>query len=388
MKVLFVSVMSNPLNHPKDGDAQRTRLLLQACAKIAEVDLITFAGKSDGEMDRVKVVYDKRIYNHETKLSRLEKWITVLPVTGINALFPINKRYESIVDGIVQSGGYDFIVSRYFHRTLLCGLWKYHDKLVLDFDDSPSSFFINQIDSNSTTSFKIRARLAAWKSEKISKKAVKKIYAAFFSDVSLAKAYKAWHLPNIPYYDYICPLPDFDTKHRRILFVGQLDYLPNRKGLDRFFDRIYLPLVNKNPNLEVHIVGSLSDNNVRERWMGYPGVTICGFVEDLYREYEEAHLVVIPIYQCGGTNIKLLEAMKMNRACVTTKTVVDKLNLNLDNGYAYYAAANDDEFVKCLELLLKDDQLNVKMATAGRREVEKYYSFDAFCSTVSLAMKE
>lgn len=387
MRILFVSTHINPLNSPDCGDAQRTQLLLRACTRVADVDLITFAGKSESMMDGVKVVYDKCIKIYEPKQGRLAKWARVLPVTGQKFLFPVNKKIESIVDEIIRLGDYDLIVSRYFHRTLLCGLWKYYEKLIVDFDDSPSSFFISQITESSSLSMKIRMHLAAKKAERISRKAIGKMRAAFFANPSHARAYKASYLPNIPYYESSCSQADFNTQNRRIVFVGQLDYMPNRNGLDHFFEKIYPSLYSKIFGLEFHIIGLLRDKDVRDRWESYPGVVIRGFVDDLQKEYEEAHVVVVPVYQCGGTNIKLLEAMKMNRACVTTKAVIEKMDWNLDNGRAFYAADNDEEFVDYVVELLRNDQLNIKMAGNGKSEIERNYSFDAFCRRVVLAIK-
>ena len=44
MKILFVSVNTNPLAPPVNGDTQRTRLLYDACTRIAEVEILTLAG--------------------------------------------------------------------------------------------------------------------------------------------------------------------------------------------------------------------------------------------------------------------------------------------------------------------------------------------------------
>ena len=386
MKVLFVSVMSNPLNHPKDGDAQRTRLLLQACAKIAEVDLITFAGKADEKMDGVRVVFDLYIKNCEPRQSRLGKWMKVLPITRKEALFPVNKRYESVVDNIVRSEDYDLIVSRYFHRAMLCGLWKYRDKLAVDFDDSPASLFLNRISGQSSTSMRIRMRLAAKKAQRISRKAIKQMRAAFFSNSSQANENNATYLPNIPFYEGHCSDPVFNPTVKRILFVGQLDYLPNREGVDRFLRNVYLPLCGRIPELEMHIVGSLADDEVRERWQSFPQVSVMGFVDDLLKEYEQAHVVVVPIYQCGGTNIKLLEAMKMNRACVTTVRVIEQLGWMDYHGKAFYAAGNDQDFARYTEALLVDHQLNVKIANQGRDLMNEYYSFNSFSRIVARSL--
>ncbi len=379
MRVLFVSTHINPLNPPDCGDAQRTRLLLQACARMGEVDLLTFAGKSNHQMEGVNVVYDERKRQQGARQSRFSKWTDVSCFTGKDALFPIDKGFESVVDEIVNSNDYDLIVSRYFHRTLLCGLWKYHEKLVVDFDDAPSSLFLNQIVEGATLSFKIRMHLASRKAVQVCRKAIKDMRASFFADQAQAIAYRANYLPNIPYIEGCGSDPDFRALNRRILFVGQLDYLPNRNGLDHFLEKVYLPLCEKHPEIDMHIVGSLSDENVRNRWQRYPRVKLMGFVDDLIGEYEQAHLAVVPIYQCGGTNIKLLEAMKMKRACVTTKEVIEKLGWQEFNGKSFYAASNDEEFLRYVELMLTNDDANAEVANQGHRLIGEYYSFDSFC---------
>lgn len=385
MRILFVSVMTNPLNAPKDGDAQRTRLLLKACSRIAEVDLLTFAGKSEGRMDNVQVVYDNKISRRQhVESGRFKKWVKVMPFTRKQALLPVDERLESIIDSIVQLGNYDIIVSRYFHRTVLCGLWKYQERLVVDFDDSPSSLFLNQISDESTLSLRIRMRLAAKKITGISEAAVKQIKTAFFSNKEQAVLSHGVFLPNIPLYGERCNNVDFKVQGPRILFVGLLDYLPNKQGVEHFLKKVYLSLHDRLPQVEMHIVGSLSDDNTRVRWQSFPNVTVTGFVEDLQKEYAEARVVVVPIYQCGGTNIKMLEAMKMNRACVTTSIVTDRLDWQSENGKSFMSAHSDSEFVQYTEMLLTDNSLNVKIAEQGMAFMEQYYSFESFCRIVEL----
>ena len=380
MRILFVSTHVNPLASPRDGDAQRTRLLLQACTQIADVDLVTFAGPAEATMQRVRVVYDKYSRPTTARYNRVSKWTSVLPFTGLDAMFPVSKSVESKLDDILISEDYDFIVSRYFSRTYSCGLWKYRKKLIIDFDDSIQSFFLNQIQPTSTTSFRLRMYLASKKVQCLSRKIVNGVHTAFFSDAQQARANKAIHLPNVPYYTESCGLQQFSDKNRRILFVGQLDYIPNREGVEHFLKEVYLPLSKRLPDMEMHIVGSLHDEEVRKRWQeDFPRVTVTGFVDDLQSEYEQAHVVVVPIYKCGGTNIKLLEAMNMNRACVTTKNVVEKMGWKSGNKECFFAAENDREFEQYVEKLLTDCDLNVKIAGQGRAFMAKYYSSDAFC---------
>ena len=98
MKILFVSVNSNPLDPPINGDTQRTRLLYEACTRIADVDVITFAGQKQPKF-------------HQGKLG---KWLAVLPFTGITSLFPVDLEREAVIDAAIKKNQYDYIVSRYF----------------------------------------------------------------------------------------------------------------------------------------------------------------------------------------------------------------------------------------------------------------------------------
>lgn len=389
MRILFVSALFNPLDKPINGDAQRTQLLLRACATIAAVDVVTFAGKNKEDamaLDGVKVVFDKKVLDVKRPIGRFKKWSFLLPWTGIQSLFSVNPNYESVLDGIIQTGGYDFIVTRYFPRAVYCGLWKYRDKLVVDFDDALPFFFLNQIEPNSALSTKVRLKLSAKRAKAISRHAVREMHAAFYAEESTAEANQGIFLPNIPFYEDNCSDADMNVSIKRILFVGQLEYPPNKEGLDHFLEYVYRPLIERMPNVEMHVVGLIKDKALCRRWQSYPGVTVTGFVADLKQEYEQCHVVVVPVYRCGATNIKLLEAMAMNRACVTTVEAQTKLNRWFENGGDLIAAADDMHFVDALTTVLTDEEENHRIAQNGKIVMDRYYSFDAFREIVKTAL--
>ena len=370
MRILFVSTLANPLDPPANGDAQRTRLLYEACKRFADVDVISFKGQP----------------NPAQPLERLKKWTALLPWSDITALFPVDPHREAVIDAAVKKENYDYIVARYFYRTVPCGLWKYRKKLVVDFDDALPFFFLNQITPTSAWTSKIRLKWAARRAKAITHHAVREMKASFFAEESVATANRGVFLPNIPYYPDSCPDPGFEAKTKRILFVGQLEYQPNKEGLDHFLEHVYLPLREQLSNVELHLVGVIQNETLCQRWQAYPGVTVMGFVEELKQEYAQSHVAVVPIYHCGATNIKLLEAMSMNRACVTTKEAYQKLHGRFENGKDLYAAANDEEFVEMLAKLLTDEKENLRIAHNGKAAMDRYYSFDAFCETVKKAI--
>ena len=370
MRILFVSTNTNPLDSPINGDAQRTRLLYEACKRIADVDIISFAGQPE----------------RPRRPGKLAKWIALLPFGSTISLFPIDPNRETVIDSAVAKADYDYIVARYFYRAMPCGLWKYREKLVVDFDDALPFFFLNQLSPSSAATTRFRLKLTARRAKTIARSAVRGMHAAFFAEEAEAKTNHGTFLPNIPFYTESCPDTDMNAPVKRILFVGQLEYQPNKEGLDHFLEQVYLPLVGRMTNVEMHVVGLIKNETLRKRWESYPGVTVTGFVDDLKREYEQSHVVVVPIYKCGATNIKLLEAMAMNRACITTKEAYSKINGHFQNGKDLYAAANDEEFVEMLFALLTDEKENFRIAHNGKAVMDRYYSFDAFCDIVKKAI--
>ena len=371
MRILFVSVNSNPLATPKNGDTQRTRLLYEACSQIANVDVISLAGQEPRFQRR----------------SKLRKWLEILPFTKITFVFPVNPSWEATVDDAIRNTHYDYIVARYFNRAIACGLWKYHDRLIIDFDDALPFLFLNQIEPSSAWTTRLRLKLASQKAKAISKRAVKKIHAAFFAKKNTALANRGIYLPNIPFYGNTCPDADLDTSHPRVLFVGQLEYEPNREGLDYFLEQVYLPLYKRLPNVEMHIVGLIHNKSLHQRWESYPNVTVTGFVDDLSQEYTDCQVVVIPIRRCGATNIKLLEAMAMNRACIATREVFNTFEGQFADRNDLYVADNVDEFVDSVYILLTNNAENRRIAQNAQKSMKTYYSFEAFADIIKSAIQ-
>ena len=387
MRILFVSTRFNPFANPINGDAQRTNLLLKACARVAAVDVVSFSGSSSDieEIDGARLIHCGGMQSHSQQKKKLNKWISLFN-PNMGSLFPINPIWEAKLDSILSSEQYDLIVVRYFPRAMSCGLWKYRDRLVVDFDDALPFYSLNQITENSSWSMRVRMHVAALKATGISRRAVARIHASFFANEAIAHSNRGFYLPNIPFCQVGCRDTIMSASNKRLLFVGQLEYEPNREGIDRFLERVYLPLCQRMSNIEMHIVGYIAKESLRQHWQSYPGVTVTGFVEDLKQEYEQSNVVVVPIYRCGATNIKLLEAMAMNRACVTTTEAFEKLNGRFENGSDLYAASDDGEYIEMLVRLLTDETENHRVAHNAKTVMDNYYSFDSFCEIVKNAI--
>lgn len=125
-------------------------------------------------------------------------------------------------------------------------------------------------------------------------------------------------LPNLPFPPGELEPSPLNLDSLNVLFVGDLQFPPNRHGLGRFLEDVWPRVRSAEPAATLQIVGRGLGDADTEAWGGVPGVNLLGFVEDLQAAYDEAAVVVAPIWWGGGTKIKVLEALSRGRGCVTT----------------------------------------------------------------------
>jgi ribosomal-protein-alanine acetyltransferase len=89
--------------------------------------------------------------------------------------------------------------------------------------------------------------------------------------------------------------------------------------------------------------------------------------------YHVANLVVVPTLESAGTNVKVLEAMAMGRAVISTSSGC--AGLGAEHGVEIWIADTAEEFAAGIEKLLRDPALRAKIAVAGRTLVEKRFDW-------------
>ncbi|AHF94639.1 hypothetical protein OPIT5_22480 [Opitutaceae bacterium TAV5] len=150
--------------------------------------------------------------------------------------------------------------------------------------------------------------------------------------------------------------PFAETTSRSLLFVGS-DNAFNARGLDWFLREVWPRLLREVPDVSLHVCGSID----RLVTLCPDGVAFHGPVPDLAPCYRQAALVIVPLLQSTGLNIKLVEAAACGRAIVTTPAALPGAPFLRD---AVAVAATPGEFAAAIRHLL--DQPAVRAATAAR----------------------
>ena len=145
-----------------------------------------------------------------------------------------------------------------------------------------------------------------------------------------------------------------------------------------FIEQVY-PLVRGLVyDTELHLVGGCNDSSFLMKCCATEGVEYMGYVDDLEEEYNEARVVVAPIYGGAGTNIKVLEAMKMCRPCVTTSYGIRGFSDYFHNQQEIVIIENDKQFAFAIVELLRNEAKNHDMSYRAQVAVTNHFSREIF----------
>jgi glycosyltransferase involved in cell wall biosynthesis len=168
-----------------------------------------------------------------------------------------------------------------------------------------------------------------------------------------------------------------EPEPRRLLFIGSFAHLPNLLAAEFFLNQVW-PLL---PDATLHIIAGARHEYFLERYrdrvtldLNRPGVELEGFVSDVRPAYERAAVVVAPLIASAGTNIKILEAMAMGKAIVSTPAGVNGLDLR--PGDDFVLTPDAAEMAQAIERLLADAPERERLGAAARSRVEREFGWD------------
>jgi len=97
---------------------------------------------------------------------------------------------------------------------------------------------------------------------------------------------------------------------------------------------------------------------------------VSGFVSEVRPAYARAAPVLAPLPASAGTNIKILEAMAMGKAIVSTPAGVN--GLDVAPGEDFVLVRDDAEMARAIERLLATPSEIQRLEAAARRRAELY----------------
>lgn len=135
------------------------------------------------------------------------------------------------------------------------------------------------------------------------------------------------------------------NKMLNILFVG-VDYIPNVEGVEWFINNVIPKL---QCEYQFNIVG-YNMEKYRTKWEN-DKIKVRGTVESVVRYYEEADLVVAPIFSGGGMKVKTAEALSYGKIVLgTLESTIGYWDLASElKNVELFRCNNTEDFVKQIQ---------------------------------------
>ena len=374
------------MNSTKVGGGVRSTLMIEALSKLGHVDIISFVKEPvESNLPNCDVVFSGEISKREITLKDrllLDLHLFVAPWSP-KGYYIIDKEQENIISRYYNAKHYDYVVCHFLWDAISCGLIKYADRLIIDVDDN----LVSVQKRNWATIRDNRISLgikAMWKLLMVGtmqKRLLKRVKLSFYSNPSEPPFEDSVFLHNVPLLSSPCSDMTESTP-MRLLFVGNIDFFPNKNGILHFVESVF-PIIKKRiPTVEINIVGLIKDQKVRSRLCSVEGVNVLGFVDYLQEEYQNCRAVIVPLYHGAGTSIKFIEGIMMNRPIVSTQAGARGFDSVLQANQHYLLANSDQEFADCVVEVLSDLDKAVLMAHEAWEIGRVHFSKNSFFDVV------
>ncbi len=158
-----------------------------------------------------------------------------------------------------------------------------------------------------------------------------------------------------------------------VLWIGHMDVHTNKDAVLYFWKEIYPILSKKLPEVKVTFVGTAPPKEIAGAAGKDGHVRVTGFVDDIRPYIDEAAVMVVPIRIGSGTRLKILDAMAMGKAIVSTSVGCEGINVSNDKDILI--ADNPEDFADKTIGLLKNSDMRIELEK-NALELAKTYDWD------------
>ncbi|UJP64169.1 glycosyltransferase [Mongoliitalea daihaiensis] len=360
--ILYIS-QSGPYP-PNDGKKQRSLALLKALEQNYQVDYLIIDHDSD---------YHIALQNNKNPNTRFLKIHTTKSLLKtlfkkIGLIFLQDKGVRQYIHQLYLENNYQFVFSRYIHPVCFIPA---DLKIIADIDDDFLELYRSRI-SQAQSAYRIFRLVQILFLNKCSYQKLK----AKVDLPILVKKEKGFlnylMLPNLPFQLLLNSSIQFvPFTNPSLLFVGKLTYEPNLHGIQWFIKNVYPSLLEKFPNLPMTLVSpiDIQDQELEQMMNNHPAIKKLVDVPNIQSTYHTHSVVIAPIFQGAGSNLKVIEALLMGRPVVTTSFGTKGVEIEID---AIKVANETKTFSAALLDLLQSNNLSEFQKLIFENSKKKY----------------
>jgi sugar transferase (PEP-CTERM/EpsH1 system associated) len=378
-------VLDEWIPHPPDsGKRVRTWNLLRLLARRHQVSLLCYG---DSESEAARVVRSAGITLHAVPpLPKLGGWRLYWRLFGnLFSPYPYSvskhdtRRFRDCLRLLLERNHFD----------LLHFEWTPYARFMDEIGGIPNLIMAHNIESQiwsrrarqsrtllETAYFGLQARKMKWFERRVMRHAdcVAVVTELDAEQATTWGARQTVLVENGVDLDTFVPAVEDAGEAQELLFLGSLDWYPNLDAVEYLIEKI-LPLVLAHvPEAKLRIVGRCSPPELAKRIARCSGVDLVGEVADIRPHLARAAVVLVPLRVGGGSRIKILEALAMGKAVVST--TIGAEGLAVSDGVHVLLADSPANFAERTVELLASPERRARLGERGRKLVEERYTWD------------
>jgi glycosyltransferase involved in cell wall biosynthesis len=163
------------------------------------------------------------------------------------------------------------------------------------------------------------------------------------------------------------------TEFPSLFFLGSLDWLPNREGVEWFLENFIKDIIDGDLPVKLYIAG----NDIPERFDDYEAlgkVFIQGEVDNALEFVNSKSIMIVPLLSGGGMRVKIVEGMAMQKCIISTSLGAE--GINFKNGHDIMIANNHEEFFDAIHRCITDEELCMQLGKNARLLAEKEHDIN------------
>ncbi|HBT75626.1 MAG TPA: glycosyl transferase family 1 [Planctomycetaceae bacterium] len=168
--------------------------------------------------------------------------------------------------------------------------------------------------------------------------------------------------------------PHVDRIAHRILFLGSLDWRPNRDAVELLLDHVFPAIRQKVPEAELQIVGRRAPDRLRSKIVSQKGVMLFSDVPDVRPFLWNCGFMIVPLRIGGGSRLKILEALAADCPVVSTRIGAEGLRLRHERDLLL--GETPEELIDRAIQAIHDPEMIRRLGHTGHETVCREYPWD------------
>lgn len=375
LKILFISPYFPYYNKGGGGTLSFNRI--KSLSKFAEIDLIFLSNGNESHQyeKEVKMLVKDFECIKQRSFQVIKNIFFYFPFKSLRESFAFSKNFVEILKKKISENKYDIIWFNH-ERTFQYSFYIKKGKKLIDLHDVTSERHKKMFFGTKNLFLKLIHFYEYFRIKNLERKILKNMDGIIVtSKKEKTKLKKKNKVYEVPFCLDIEPQKS-ETKNegKNILFIGDMNYYPNKDALFYFVRKIY-PIIKKDiKNVKLLIVGPSIDKKIK-KLNNDENITIKGFIPSIEEVYSNVNVLAVPLRIATGIRIKILEAMARGVPVVSTKIGCEGIK-GLKNGINIIIEDNPLKFAKGIERLLNDKKFAEFISTNAKNLIKKYYSIE------------